>query len=283
MRVRPSALERAVGADEPRDEVVGRGGQELPRRRVLGQVAALAQDRDPVAHLDRLVDVVGDEHDRLADLVLEAQELVLEALAVDRVDRAERLVHQHQRRVGGQRAGDADALALAARQLGRVAARDAVDLLETDEPEQLVDARRDPGPLPAQQPGDGRDVVGDRQVREQADLLDDVADLAPQVGRVAIEHRAAVEQDVAAGRVDHAVDQPHRRRLAAARRPDEHADLAGRDGQRQVLDRGRRGARVALGHVAQLELGRTGPPAIRQRRRPLRLGGVRTHEDLTSL
>ena len=46
--------------------------------------------------------------------LVQAQELVLEPVASDRVDRAERLVHQHQRRVGGQRAGEADALALAA-------------------------------------------------------------------------------------------------------------------------------------------------------------------------
>ena len=69
--------------------------------RVLGELAALLHHGDAVAHLDRLVDVVGDEDDRLADLALEAQELVLEPLAVDRVDGAERLVHQHQRRIGG--------------------------------------------------------------------------------------------------------------------------------------------------------------------------------------
>jgi hypothetical protein len=33
------------------------------------------EDRDPVAELDRLVDVVGDEDDRLAHLVVQAQEL----------------------------------------------------------------------------------------------------------------------------------------------------------------------------------------------------------------
>ena len=38
-----------------------------------------------------------------------------------RVDRAERLVHQHHRRVRGQRPGDADPLLLAAGELGRVA------------------------------------------------------------------------------------------------------------------------------------------------------------------
>ena len=54
----------------------------------------------------------------LRELGLEAQELVLKAVAGDRVDGAERLVHEHQRRVGGDRAGDADALALAAARAG---------------------------------------------------------------------------------------------------------------------------------------------------------------------
>jgi hypothetical protein len=76
------ALERAVGADEVLDERVGGAHEQLGRRGVLRQVAALLEHRDLVAHLDRLVDVVGDEDDRLADLGLQAQELVLQALAV---------------------------------------------------------------------------------------------------------------------------------------------------------------------------------------------------------
>ena len=63
----------------------------------------------------------------------------LEAGARDRVERAERLVHQQHRRVGGERAREADALALAARELRRVAL--GVGLLEPDELEQLGDAR----------------------------------------------------------------------------------------------------------------------------------------------
>ena len=98
------------------------------------------QDRDPVAHLDRLVDVVGDEEDRLAQLGLQAQELVLQALAVDRVDGAERLVHQHHARVGGQRPGDADPLLLAAGELRGVAVAELG--VEADQLEQLGDARR---------------------------------------------------------------------------------------------------------------------------------------------
>ena len=104
-------LERPVAADEVRHELVDRVLEDLLRRVVLGEPAALAEDRDAVADLDRLVDVVRDEDDGLAQLLLQAQELVLEPRAHDRVDRAERLVHQHQRagsrraRARGRRAG----------------------------------------------------------------------------------------------------------------------------------------------------------------------------------
>jgi hypothetical protein len=98
-----------------------RGGQHLVGRRVLGEDAALAQDGNAVAHLDRVVDVVGHEDDRLADRVMQAQELVLQPRPRDRVERTEGLVHQHQRRVRRHRPRQPDALALAAGQLGRIA------------------------------------------------------------------------------------------------------------------------------------------------------------------
>ena len=222
---------------------------------VLLEHAALAHDRDAVAHLDRLVDVVRDEHDRLFDFRLQGEELVLQVRAVDRVDRAERLVHQHQRRVGRERARDADALALAAGELRRIAARHLLGV-EADQREQLLHARVGAVLLPAEQPRHGRDVLGDRQVREQPDLLDHVADLAAQLAHVAVQHALPAEQDLAAAQRDHAVDQAHRRRLAAARRADQHAEVAGRDREREVADRRLALARVALADVAQLQLGR---------------------------
>ena len=203
---------------------------------------------------------------------LQAQELVLQALAVDRVDRAERLVHQHQRRVGGERAGDADALALAAGQLRRVAVAPS-PRSSADELEQLVDARADALLVPAEQLRDGGDVVGDRLVREQADLLDHVADLAPQLGRRRGRGRSRPPSRMSPlGDVDHAVDHPHRGRLAAARRADEHADLARRDLEREVVD-GRRRRRPDSAWSPRGTRA-TRPPGGR---RPLGLGGVRCH------
>ncbi len=89
---------------------------------------------------------------------LQAQELVLQALAVDRVDRPEGLVHQHHQRVGGERPGDADALLLAAGELRRVAVAELG--VEADQLQQLGGAGPDPVLLPAQQLRHGADVLG---------------------------------------------------------------------------------------------------------------------------
>ena len=64
------------------------------------------------------------KHDRLARLAVDAGRSPLQRVAGDRIERAERLVHQQQLGIGGQRAGDADTLLLAARQLVRDIARD---------------------------------------------------------------------------------------------------------------------------------------------------------------
>ena len=201
-----------------------------------------SEHRHDVAHLDGLVDVVGHEQDRLGEPLLEAQELVLEALADDGVDGAERLVHEHDRRVGGQRPGHARRAAARRRRAG---------------PGSVRRTSRAPGPRrassssaraamprlrPAQEPRHGDDVVLDRLVREQARLLDDVADAAAELRHVPRRRVDAVEEDAAGGRLDQAVDHLEGRRLAAAGRPDEHADLPRRDREREVVD-GARGAR----------------------------------------
>ena len=114
-------LSAAIDADELGDEVVGAAPRGCAPACRTAPAARRFRMAMPVAHPDRLVDVVGDEDDGLAQPPQDAEELVLQPRAHDRVDRAERLVHQQHRRVGGQRAGDADALPLAAGELARVA------------------------------------------------------------------------------------------------------------------------------------------------------------------
>ena len=237
-------------ADEALDELVRRRRQDGLGRVVLDDPRAHVEDRDPVAELHGLVEVVRDEHDRLAQLLLQAQQLVLQPLAGDGVDGAERLVHQQDRRVGRQGPGHPDPLLLPAGQLPRVPV--AVLLgVEVDEVEQLVDARGDAVLLPAEQPRHDRDVLGDRVVREQPRALDDVADATTQVVGVLVGDVLVADVDPTAGRLDQPVDHLHRRGLAAARRADEHDDLAGGDLERDVVDRGAGLPRVLLGDVLE--------------------------------
>ena len=123
------------------------------------------------------------EDRRLPDLPSQREELALQLDAGDRVQRAERLVEEQDRRVGRQRAGDADTLALAPGELTRVAGGELrgrqLDLLE-----QGVRAGADLLGGPAFQARHEADVLLDGEVREQARVLNDVADPPPETNRV---------------------------------------------------------------------------------------------------
>src|SRR5919202_2122049 len=84
-------------------------------------MATLLHDRDARTHLDRLVDVMGHEQHRRAKRAMQTQKLVLQTLAHDGIDGAERLVHEHDRRPGSHGPRDPDTLAPTARKLRRVA------------------------------------------------------------------------------------------------------------------------------------------------------------------
>ena len=88
--------------------------------------------------------------------------------------------------------------------------------IEADELEELVDTRALPLLVPTEQPRHGRDVVFDRLVREQPDLLDDVTDAPAQLHGVDVGDVFLFEVDATTGRLDQAVDHAQQRRLAAA-------------------------------------------------------------------
>ena len=121
--------------------------EQVGGRPVLLEHPADVEDGDAVAQLDGLVDVVGDEHDRLAHASLEGEQLVLQAGPHDGVDRAEGLVHQQDGRVGGEGPGHADPLLLATRQLRRVALEHLG--VEADEVGQLARPGRRCAPCPS--------------------------------------------------------------------------------------------------------------------------------------
>ena len=152
---------------------------------------------------------MGHEHDRGARLGADAQELGLHALARHLVERAERLVHEQQPRLLGERARDRDALLHAAGELVGVVRR---EVGESDELEQLGDrarAQRTPTPCSLERQ---LDVRRDGAPRQQARLLEGDAVLLvdPRLLRGLAEHA-----DVARGRRVEVGDQAQQRRLAA--------------------------------------------------------------------
>ena len=81
--------------------------------------AAVGEDDDPVGERDRLVDVVGDEHDGRAVPLVQLLQQPVHADAGQGVEGAERLVEQQQLRLAHEGPGQGDALGLAARQRAR--------------------------------------------------------------------------------------------------------------------------------------------------------------------
>src|SRR5215831_20883077 len=97
-------------------------------------------DHDLVGVQDRLGDRVRDEQDGLAPRLPDPQELEAHLLARERVERAERLVHQEQAWVGQQSTANGHALLHPARELARQPG------LEAGEAAQRQELER-PGPI----------------------------------------------------------------------------------------------------------------------------------------
>src|SRR6266545_4656502 len=129
-----------------RAQVLGRGTRlECDVDDLLDPAGSTGHHRDPLAEVHGLVDAVGDEHDRLAGPLPDAQQLVLQAVAGLRVQRGERLVHQQHVRVESEATGDRDPLLHAAGQLVRV---------PVGEPGQPHQVQELPRPVPAGAPRD---------------------------------------------------------------------------------------------------------------------------------
>jgi hypothetical protein len=240
---RQADRQQVAGPYEVGDEGVGGVAVDVERPADLLD-APLAHHDDAIRHGHGLALVVGDQDGGDAEPLLEQPQLDLHRLAQLGVERGERLVQQQQLRLHRERAGDRDALALPARDLGDGALRDAG---QADQFQQLLD----PGPAPgrghaadAQRIGD---VVADREMAEQGQRLEHHAELAP-VRR----HRrdvGFVEQHAAGGRRLQPGDDAQQGGLAAAGRPEEAHQLPGRN---QQVDVGHGQHRpVGLAHALQ--------------------------------
>ena len=154
-----------------------------------------------------------------------------------RVERARRLVEEHQRRVHRERARDRDALLLSARELA------GVRVALVGEPDPVEQALGVGDRLVLRDAADAHrrldDVVEHRHVRPEVEALEDEADLDAVPGDVAlgvgaqtvlavraVADQVAVDLDAAAVDRLEVVDAAQERRLARAGRADQAHDLA---------------------------------------------------------
>ena len=121
-RIAPAAspFEEVRGPDEPRHERGRRSLVDLGRGADLLDPAG-AEHRDPVAHRERFLLVVGHVDERDPDLVLDLVQLDLHLLAQLEVERAEGLVEEQDARPVHERPRQRHALPLAAGELAGLA------------------------------------------------------------------------------------------------------------------------------------------------------------------
>src|SRR5712691_6754148 len=135
-----------------------------------------------------------NKNDCFAQTVRESTEFALELGAGDGIERAEGLVHEQNRRVGGEGAGDADALTLAAGEFAGAAAGEFARI-EADKVEHFVDAGGGAGGIPFFQSGNEGDVFRNREMREKARLLNDVPDAAAKADGIPFQGGAVMHKD----------------------------------------------------------------------------------------
>ena len=251
------------GAEECRDEPRARPGVELVGAADLEQ-APLVHHADAVGHREGLVLVVRDEDGGDAELLLDPADRAAQLLADLGVQRAEGLVEQQHFGPVGERARDRDALLLAAGELGRQAL---VHALERDQLQELLAPGQAVGPLHAPDAQRELDVVRDAHVAEQRVVLEHEADAA--VARHDAGDVAPVQGHPAVVDLDQARDRAQERALAAARRAEQHEELALLDLDRDVVDDRQR--LIPLGHLVECDGHGTEPagPAGRMRERLL--------------
>ena len=252
-------LEARDTRDEVRHVAVRRVQHDLLRRSGLHD-AAVAHDGDPVTDTDRFVQIVGDEHGGPVHDRGELHELVLQLAAYEGIEGAERLVHQQDLGIDGERTRESDALLHAAREfVGELVPPTA----KLDHGQHLL-GRGSPLVLRNAPDLQGHgDVVEHGAVRHQRKVLKDhrnvlIAKL-PELLRGEGRDVAAVDVDLARARLQKPVDVTDKGRLAAAGQPHDAENLSAPDVETDVGH-----ADDAVVPLERLLFRDTVPPDVRQ-------------------
>src|SRR5713226_8644208 len=163
-------------------------------RRGAGNDAAGLQQHDARSEEQGFAQIMRDKNDCFAEATGEGAELALKLSTGDGIERAEGLVHQQNGRIGGEGAGHADALPLAAREFAGAAAGEFARI-EADKLEHFVNAGGDAGGIPFFQSGNEGDVFRNGKMREKARLLNNVSDATAKADGVPFDGGAVMDKD----------------------------------------------------------------------------------------
>ncbi len=167
---------------------------------------ALIEHGDRIGDLERAFELVRHDDDRHAQRIAQAQDQLVELGRDDRIEARRRLVEEEELRIHHDRARERCALDHAAGQLARHQILKAAEVDDFElEPAHDADRRRIERRVLAQRQ---RDVLADRQRRQQRAALERNADAPMQIEHLAIARAAQINAEDA-----------HRCRCAAACRP----------------------------------------------------------------
>ena len=189
-----------------------------------------------IAQEQRLIQIMGDEDDGLAQPRLKFLQLQLHVMPDQRIEGRERLVHQQNLGIGGQRPGQTHALLHAARKLGGIA------VLEPGKPHQrdlFARAAMRLKPRHAVECKAIGHILDHRAVRQQGKALEHHGHLAAaerlQARGIEAEDILAVEQDAPAGRFDQAVEMADQGAFARSGQAHDDEGFARPDIERDVM------------------------------------------------
>ena len=233
----PAVLDRRLDevhrgrSDEGGDEDVLRAVVEILRRVDLLE-KAVAHDGDPLAERHRLDLVVRHVHRRHVEPLVQPGQLGPHPDPQLGVEVGERLVHQECGRLAHDRAPHRHPLALPARERARAALE---QVLEPEQLRDLVDALVDHVLRHLAHPQAVAEVPRHGHVRVERVVLEDHRDVA--VARREVRHFPVADEERPGGDLLEPGHHPQKRRFPAARRPDEHHELAGGDLEIDVIHR----------------------------------------------
>ena len=168
-------------------------------RRGAGDDAACFEQNNARSEQQGFSQIVSDENDGFAEAAGERAEFALKFGTGNRIEGAERFIHQQDRRIRGESAGDADALALAAGEFAG-AAIGKFGGIKANESEKFSDADSSAAAVPFFQGGDERDILRNGEMGEEAGILDDVANSAAKADGIPIRGGAIPERGFAPSR-----------------------------------------------------------------------------------